>query len=75
MALPLLSDADGEVLAELLRAVGDDRGAHDPALGGFTRACARTEENERCGGTPLLPARHARAASDGDRAARGIAEL
>ncbi|MGW0730957.1 hypothetical protein [Streptomyces sp. NPDC002851] len=74
--LLLLSPAAGEVLAELTRTLDDDRAVHDLALGGFLRACGRTEtENDEPYGLPLLLSRYAESAAAGTPDARHIATL
>ncbi|MFF8030566.1 hypothetical protein [Streptomyces sp. NPDC016626] len=72
--LLLLSSAAPEVLGELTDRLDDDRAVRDLALSGFVNACGRTEGEERYG-TPLVLTWYARAATDDDRAARGIAHL
>ncbi|MEG3629308.1 hypothetical protein [Streptomyces poriticola] len=72
--LLLLSSAATEVLAELRAHLDDDRAVHDLALGGFVNACRRTEGGERYG-SPLVLDWYARAATDDETAAQGIAHL
>ncbi|MFV0134240.1 hypothetical protein ACLGIH_13505 [Streptomyces sp. HMX87] len=72
--LLLLSSAAAEVLTELRDHLDDDRGVHDLALGGFLNACCHTEGDDRYG-RPLVLDWYARAATDHDDAARGIAHL
>ncbi|MFI1885446.1 hypothetical protein [Streptomyces jumonjinensis] len=74
VALLLLSDADDRVYTELLRTLDDDSAVHDLALGGFLSACRRTEDDEWYG-VPLVLARYARAAAEGDRVAGDVAAL
>ncbi|MGW1889349.1 hypothetical protein ACWCP6_03700 [Streptomyces sp. NPDC002004] len=72
--LLLLSPAQDQVLAELVRTRDDDRAARDLALGGFISACVRTEDDERYG-MPLVLGWYARSAADGGQPAWHIAEL
>lgn len=72
--LLLLSPAASEVLDDLRTHLDDDRAVHDLVLGGFVSACGRTEGDERYG-VPLVLDWYARAATDEDRAADGIAHL
>ncbi|PNV33227.1 hypothetical protein C1708_13540 [Streptomyces sp. DH-12] len=72
--LLLLSPASSEVLDDLRAHLDDDRAVHDLVLGGFVSACHRTKDDERYG-FPLVLDWYARAATDEDRAADGIAHL
>ncbi|MGX1132480.1 hypothetical protein RKD49_004670 [Streptomyces glaucescens] len=72
--LLLLSPAAAQVLAELREHLDDDRAVHDLTLGGFINACRRTEGDERYG-LPLVLGWYARATTDDQTAADGIALL
>ncbi|WP_405999125.1 hypothetical protein [Streptomyces sp. NBC_00829] len=72
--LLLLSPADDQVLAELIRTLNDDRPVFDLALSGFVQACRRTEGDERHG-LPLVLAHYARAATEQTPSAAHIAAL
>ncbi|OSZ60939.1 hypothetical protein OQI_07905 [Streptomyces pharetrae CZA14] len=72
--LLLLSPAAAEILAGLLGHLDDDRAVRDLALGGFINACRRTEGDERYG-LPLVLGWYARAVTDDETAAQGIARL
>ncbi|MFF1694427.1 hypothetical protein ACFVXC_12465 [Streptomyces sp. NPDC058257] len=72
--LLLLSPAGEQVLTELLHRLDQDRPVHDLALRGFLSACARRKEDAR-NGRPLILDWYATSATDGGRAADGIARL
>ncbi|MFC9829835.1 hypothetical protein ACFVI5_20925 [Streptomyces albogriseolus] len=74
VVLLLLSPASSEVLDDLRAHLDDDRAVHDLAVGGFISACGRTQDDERHG-VPLVLDWYARAATDENRAADGIAHL
>ncbi|MUT94039.1 hypothetical protein [Streptomyces sp. Z38] len=74
VVLLLLSPASSEVLDDLRTHLDDDRAVHDLAVGGFISACGRTQDDERHG-VPLVLDWYARAATEENRAADGIAHL